>query len=47
MFRCTGQEKDREEDRKPGGKTCVKERYIYGKFGVRGGGRTGQDKVEE
>ena len=30
---------------KTGGKTRVKE--IYGTCGVKGGGRTGQDKVEE
>ena len=38
-------DRDGEEDRKPGGKTRVKE--IYGKCGVKGGGRTGQDNVEE
>ena len=31
------------EDRQPGGKTLEKR---YGKCGVKGGGRIGQDKVE-
>ena len=35
-------ERDREEDRKQGGKTLVKR---YGKCGVKGGGRNGQNKV--
>ena len=38
------QERDGEEDRQPGGKTRVKEIW---KVGVIGGGRIGQDKVEE
>ena len=37
--------KRREEDKKPGRKTRVKE--LYGKCWVKGGERTGQDKVEE
>ena len=40
------QERDEEEDRKPGGKTQVKEIYMES-VGVKGGGRTGQEKVEE
>ena len=39
------QERDAEEERKPGGKTRVRD--IYGKCGVKGAGRTGQAKVEE
>ena len=38
------QGRDREEDRKPGGKTRVKEIW---KVRGKGGRRTGQDKVEE
>ena len=37
------QERDGEEDRKPAGKTRVKEMSKV----VKGGGCTGQDKVEE
>ena len=37
------QERDGEEDRKPGGKTCVKDIW---KVRVKRGGRTGQDKVK-
>ena len=39
------QERDGEKDRKPGGKTSVKD--IWEGCGVKGGGRTRQDKVEE
>ena len=38
------QERDGEEDRKPGGKTRVTEIWWCG---VKGGGRTEQDKVQE
>ena len=38
------QERDREEGRKPGGETHVKEIW---KVWVKGGGRNGPDKVEK
>ena len=39
------QERHIGEDRQPGGKTRVKDIWKV-KCGVKGGGRTGQDKVE-
>ena len=37
------QERDGEQNRKPGGKTCVKR---YGKCVFKGGGCNGQDKMQ-